>query len=171
MVPEAWSRTGHLIAALQSASSNWDVWAIPTASKDIPFRVASTVAPERFPRVSPDGRWVAYQALVDVESEIYVNSVEVGSERQQVTTAGGQRPAWSPDGRRLFFHTNDTLMAVDVTVAGETLQFGQPKPLFALRLPAGAEFEPASGDRFLVPLPVVQGDTALTVVSNWLARE
>jgi prepilin-type processing-associated H-X9-DG protein len=170
MLPEAWS-AGHLIAGLQSASNNWDVWTIPTASREMPFLIASTVAPERFPRLSPDGRWVAYQALIDVVSEIYVNPVRLNSERQQVTAAGGQRPAWSPDGRRLFFHANDTLMAVDVTVAGDSLRFGPAKPLFALRLPAGAEFEPATGDRFLVPLPVVQGDVALTVVSNWLARD
>ena len=171
MIPEAWSTTGHLITALQSASSNWDVWVIPTASSATPLRLTSTNAPERYPRVSPDGRWVAYSALVDVESEVYVNAVKPNSERLQVTASGGQRPVWSADGRRLFFHANDTVMSVDVTAAGESLQFGQPRPLFALRLPSGGEFDVAPGDRFLAPLPAQQSDTVLTVVSNWLARD
>jgi serine/threonine-protein kinase len=63
-----------------------------------------TPATERNGVVSPDGRWLAYDADDSGQLEIYVRPYpEVDSGRWQVSTAGGTRPLWSPDGRELFY--------------------------------------------------------------------
>jgi hypothetical protein len=63
-----------------------------------------TPAAERNGIVSPDGRWLAYEANDSGSFEIYVRPYpDVTSGRWQVSTAGGERPLWSRDGRELFF--------------------------------------------------------------------
>jgi len=59
---------------------------------------------ERNGVVSPDGRWLAYEANDSGQPEIYVRPYpEVNSGRWQVSTGGGTRPLWSRTGRELFF--------------------------------------------------------------------
>jgi Tol biopolymer transport system component len=50
------------------------------------------------PVVSPNGRLIAYVR----EGQVWLMRPD-GSEQRQLTTSGGGRPVWSPDGRRLVF--------------------------------------------------------------------
>jgi protein kinase-like protein/WD40 repeat protein len=83
------------------------------------------------PTVSPDGRWMAYQSNVSGRYEIYVErNPELGS-RQQISTAGGQRPIWSRNGRELFFSDLGYRQILTVPVqSGATLVAGRPQVLF-----------------------------------------
>jgi serine/threonine-protein kinase len=69
-------------------------------------------------QISPDGRWVAYEALVSSRKEIYVAPFSGPGARHQVSTGGGTEPLWSRDGRELFFQSGTQLM--NVTVAPGT---------------------------------------------------
>lgn len=55
--------------------------------------------------VSPDGRWLAYEANNSGSRfEITVRPFpDVNSGNWQVSTAGGTRPLWARDGRELFY--------------------------------------------------------------------
>jgi serine/threonine-protein kinase len=54
--------------------------------------------------VSPDGRWLAYEANDSGRIEISVRPFpEVNGGRWQVSTAGGTRPLWAPSGQELFY--------------------------------------------------------------------
>jgi len=54
--------------------------------------------------VSPDGRWLAYDANDSGQYEIWVRPFpNANSEKWQVTTTGGTRPLWSPNGQELFY--------------------------------------------------------------------
>ena len=67
------------------------------------------------PRISPDGRWIAYQSNESGKSEIYVRSFpDVTQGKWQVSTSGGNTPLWSPDSRELFYRSGDATMAVPV---------------------------------------------------------
>jgi eukaryotic-like serine/threonine-protein kinase len=82
-------------------------------------------------RVSPDGRWMAYQSNESGKYEIYVRQfpdVERGG-RWQVSTNGGSGPLWSPDGRELFYRSGDVTMSVDVET-NPVFKPGHPKILF-----------------------------------------
>jgi serine/threonine-protein kinase len=66
--------------------------------------LVETAAAERNGIVSPDGRWLAYEANDSGSFEIYVRPYpDVASGRWQVSTGGGSRPLWSRDGRELFY--------------------------------------------------------------------
>ncbi len=59
---------------------------------------------ERNGIVSPDGRWLAYEANDSGQFEIYVRPYPaVNSGRWQVSTGGGTRPLWSRTGEELFY--------------------------------------------------------------------
>jgi eukaryotic-like serine/threonine-protein kinase len=59
---------------------------------------------ERNGIVSPDGRWLAYEANDRGQFEIYVRPYpNVNDGYWQVSTDGGERPLWSRDARELFY--------------------------------------------------------------------
>ena len=73
--------------------------------------------------VSPDGRWLAYEANESGRFEIYVRPLpEVNSGRWQVSTTGGTRPIWTRGGQELVYVSpTGALLAVGVehgTVVG-----------------------------------------------------
>ena len=59
---------------------------------------------ERNGIVSPDGRWLAYEANESGRFEISVRPFpDVNSGHWQVSTAGGTRPLWARNGQELFY--------------------------------------------------------------------
>ena len=59
---------------------------------------------ERNGIVSPDGRWLAYEANDSGRLEIYVRPYpEVNRGHWQVSTAGGTRPLWARNGQELLY--------------------------------------------------------------------
>jgi serine/threonine-protein kinase len=101
-----------------------DLNAGPGAAQGENVAIANAWSPE----LSPDGRWLAYQSSESGRDEIYLRpfpDVETG--RVLISTAGGTRPAWAPDGRELFYLDGDGLLtAVPLKIAGSTIQPGQP---------------------------------------------
>ena len=66
--------------------------------------LVQTTATERNGIVSPDGRWLAYEASDSGQLEIYVRPYpDVTSGRWQVSSGGGTQPLWSRSGRDLFY--------------------------------------------------------------------
>ena len=63
---------------------------------------------ERNGEVSPDGRWLAYEANDSGRFDIYVRPFpDVSSGYWQVSTDGGTRPLWARNGQELFYLTRD----------------------------------------------------------------
>ena len=59
---------------------------------------------ERNGSVSPDGRWLAYEANDSGRVEVYVRPFpDVNSGRWTVSTNGGTRPIWAPSGEELVY--------------------------------------------------------------------
>ncbi len=59
---------------------------------------------ERNGIVSPDGRWLAYESDSSGRFEIYVRPFpNVAAGQWLISTAGGTRPLWSPNGRELYY--------------------------------------------------------------------
>ena len=82
------------------------------------------------PKISPDGRWMAYLSDESGKNEIYVRPFpEVNKGRWQISTSGGNSPLWSRDGRELFYRSADSVMAVAVQTE-PTFKPGKPEVLF-----------------------------------------
>jgi Tol biopolymer transport system component/predicted Ser/Thr protein kinase len=171
--PTDWSGDGRYIAfASQNQKTGWNSWALPTFGDRKPIPIVVGAFAELMPKFSPDGRFVAYQSNESGRGEIYVQSFPVASGKWQVSSSGGSDPAWSADGKKIFYRAADQkLMAVDVE-AGETFKAGIPQPLFPARVQPGIARNKyvvsGSGERFLFVAPL--GREALTptnVVLNW----
>ncbi|HEV2352175.1 MAG TPA: protein kinase, partial [Terriglobia bacterium] len=76
---------------------------------------------------SPDGHWVAYQSDESGRFEIYVEAYPGAGKRSAVSTEGGITPAWSQDGKELFYVAGDAVVAVPVRPDGS---FGAGRKLF-----------------------------------------
>ena len=78
--------------------------------------LVQTPATERNGTISPDGRWLAYEASDSGQLEIHVRPFpEVKTGHWKVSTAGGTRPLWARNGQELFYLGPDgALMRVGV---------------------------------------------------------
>jgi len=115
------------------AGTGCDLWAMALdklRKKDEPFLILKTNANEAMPRISPDGKWLAYQSDASNRWEVYVQPFPRGEGRLQVSKGGGQHPMWNPQGGELFYVSGNELMAVDIA-ADPTLRAGSPRCLFS----------------------------------------
>ena len=118
---------GRWLVGAQSSS----LWLLNLAAPMTQRLNDSTVDAIRDPVVSPDGRWIVYGAVRGDRKEIRVRPLAGTGESQWV--ADGPEvgePAWSRDGRELFFRQGRTLMVATVA-GGATLSIGSPRPLFS----------------------------------------
>ena len=136
------------------------------------------------PQISPDGRWMAYVSLESGMGEVYVCPFpDVTEGKWQISTNIGGGPIWSPDGRELFYLSNDAVMAVSVET-DPTFTHEKAKTLFAK--PdidwSYADMRPwdisPDGRRFLMIKPtgkagegsVEQTQQQIDVVVNWVEK-
>jgi hypothetical protein len=107
--------------------------------------------------------------------EIYVRPFpNVNSGKWQVSTGGGQRPRWSPDGRELFYCNGDAFMAVAVETE-PSFSYGLPKELFRRTSFSGVGHNwdiNLDGKRFLMikpagTAPAEGGPRRINIVVNW----
>jgi Tol biopolymer transport system component len=115
--------------------TNPDVFIAPTDSLHSyrPLPVAATAASERMPRVSPNGRLLAFTSTESGAREVYVTPIPGPGPRVLVSAAGGTEPMWSPDGRYLYFRstTADPRLMRATIVERPTLSVTSVDPLFA----------------------------------------
>jgi len=110
---------------------------------------------EQGARLSPDGRWLAYESEESGQYEVFVRSFPGTGERRQVSKGGGRQPRWRGDGRELFYVSPDRkIVSVEVR-PGSTLDAGVPKPLFQTRIRPQIEARnhydvTSDGQRFIV---------------------
>ena len=67
--------------------------------------------------LSPDGRLLAYQSDESGRWEIYLLRL-ADNRRVAISGGGGTEPAWSGDGRTLFYRTGEALVSVAIDAAG-----------------------------------------------------
>jgi hypothetical protein len=123
-----------------------DIWVLPLQGDRRPRAIIQTRFSEAYPDFSPDGRWLAYASDESGRGEVYVQPYPGPGPRQQVSTDGGTAPAWSRDGRELFYTTTQTLggqatltkMMVVPVAWRPTFTAGAPRMLFQGRYGASA---------------------------------
>jgi WD40-like Beta Propeller Repeat len=173
-VPMSWSGDGQLLAFMENnPTTGYDIWVLRLSDRTVqPF--LRTPFNESVPRLSPDGRWLAYISNESGRYEIYVQPYPGPGGKLQISTEGGTEPTWNPNGRELFYRSGDKMMAVDI-VMQPSFAAGKPRVLFEGRY----ELSPATtpnydvspdGQRFLMLKPNEQeasAPTQINVVLNW----
>jgi serine/threonine-protein kinase len=116
-----------------------------------------------YPAFSPDGRWLAYASSESGLYEVYVRAYPDKGSQFHVSTNGGTMPVWSPNGRELFYRTEDQrIMVTSYAVKGDSFVAEKPriwseKPLANLGLTPNFDLAP-DGKRFAVVMPAERPD-------------
>ena len=79
------------------------VYAMPLSGDRTPRLLVDTPFVEDEVHVSPDGRWVAFNADESGRWEVYVAAFPAFTSKRQISSGGGVQPQWRADGRELFY--------------------------------------------------------------------
>jgi serine/threonine-protein kinase len=115
-----------------------DVVVVSLPSKSVVVAV-QTPFDETGGMLSPDGRLLAYQSDESGRWEIYLLRI-ADNRRVTISGSGGTSPAWSGDGRTLFYRSGDALVSVAVDAAGGVA--ARPVPVMTLLEDAVAGMTP-----------------------------
>jgi serine/threonine protein kinase/Tol biopolymer transport system component len=165
-----WSRDGkYLLYSLSVPGGPLrQISALPLEGERKPSVVVDRGA---FGKLSPDGRWLAYQSAESGTFEVYVMPFGGGQGKWQVSANGGGRPQWSKDGKQLYYmDLTYSLFAVPVTDATGSLQFGVAEKLIT-NWSAPQVFYDVSpdGKKFLLDRVAQQVSQSVTVITDFTA--
>ena len=172
-IPGDWSPDGEAVLFTElNPETGGDLWLLPPGAEPAPLLV--TPHDESAPRLSPDGRALAYVSDVSGRREVYVRRYPGSGAAVRVSNGGGREPAWAPDGQSLFFRRADEMWTASVTTSPEVAA-GAPRRLFEGSY-AGETFgqpnyDVAPDGRFLM---IRERDSSKTVrlhvVTNWFTE-
>jgi Tol biopolymer transport system component len=164
--PSDVSRDGkELVFHQASQAAALDVWKLRLDGSAQVTAVQKSPAGESSARVSPDGRWVAYDSNESGRYEAYIQSLENPGDRWKVSQGGGINPEWGQGGVELFFVGSELrLMSAPIRMA-PSFQPGTPQPLF--RVASTIYTVLPDGSRFLVLEPGWPVATPINAIINW----
>jgi Tol biopolymer transport system component len=170
LVPAQWFGDG---SVLYFASPGLDIFTVPSGGGK-PAPVLNGPFLETEPRISPDGRWMAYASDETGRYEVYVQSFPPSGAKWQISSGGGRQPAWRSDGRELYYVSETPTMYAAAVRTGSTFEFDMPRMLFDFRgevvavrntyIPSG------DGQRFLINATLDSATPVINVVVNWPAE-
>lgn len=177
-----WSSDGNTILVWRqpllnpnSPNTNADIWYLKRKEDgswdEIPF--LESEHREQLAKLSPDGRFIAYDSDQSGEREVYIRSFPDGTGQRRVSANGGTQVRWRDDGQELFYVEADSLMAVPVTT-NPTLTIGTARKLFSddnLRFRVGSwlTYDVTPDGQKFVLREAEQGESEvkIRVVENW----
>jgi Tol biopolymer transport system component len=165
-----------LLYAESDPAMRQDIWALPLTGNSEPQLLVRSEWAEGAAEFAPGCRWFAYTSDESGRFEVYARPFGRPARPVQISTSGGDEPAWGPDGREIFYREDEWLMAVPVTME-EDLQVGLPQPLFEASYVGYGDAIPRSydvspdGQRFaFLKAASAPPVSELVLVLNWLAE-
>jgi Tol biopolymer transport system component len=168
--PGSWAPDGAMVFTEQRAATGRDILLLPAGDR-APRALLASRADETSPKISPDGRWLAYVSNEGGRSEVYVTQLASPARARRVSVEGGSEPAWASGGRELFYRQGTTMMAVTIDAAGQ-LQSGA-RTLFDAEFVRGtldaANYDVMPDGRFvMVQRSSQSSELTLHVLLNWV---
>jgi Tol biopolymer transport system component len=173
--PNSWSPDGQFLIYDDHVPDRFQDLALVRRDGGAPIPFLATDADETLAQFSPDGLWIAYRSTETGRPEIYVRdfvpdrSPAYGTEKEQISVNGGDKPRWSPNGREIFYFQGNTLMAVPVR-PGTPFHVGTAVPLFTANTAGYVPYDVLPDGTFVVNVPVPSASGAgspLKVLLNW----
>ncbi len=147
------------------------IWLVPVLGGGSPLPVVRTRYNAIGGRLSPDGKWLAFDSDETGQREVYLQRFPGAGAKVRVSVSGGSMPTWSRSGKELFYRERAGLVAVDVRL-GAQLSLGAHHALFQANLlspGALAMYDPAPDGRRFVVAAVPGSSSRLAVISNLFA--
>ncbi len=134
-----WLPDGAGVVFQSNRRGSLDIWTLASAG-GAPQRLTTAPGPERRPRISPDGQWIAFDMSDSAGEYMHVMRRDGSGVRLPDATWPKRFSMtccadWSPDGRRIAMHVNNWTSAL-VQLDPAT---GAASNTVALDLPGGAE--------------------------------
>ncbi len=174
-VPGAWSSRGRLLAGTGSLEPA-DVFEVSLEPGTEPVELLATAFREGYFSLSPDERWLAYESDRSGRPEIWVQPYPAGPPLR-VSSAGGEEPVWSRDGKELFFQSGSALMTARVVATEPEIRFEPARELFRDKFIPKHLFTPRTYDvhpdgRFLMIQSAAGPDEhpGFVVVRDWFTE-
>ncbi len=159
-----WSPTGAFIAYDEaSVDSETDIW-IYSFSDSSQHLVVEDPGSQMFPRISHDGKFIAYQSDQTRATEVFVVDMETGA-KTLITQDGGFRPVWGLNGESLYYSLGNTLMVVDVSITDGFRVLGKPRS--AIEVGDEFYFDVSDQGRIVVARRQSRGSVVVEIVQNW----
>jgi serine/threonine-protein kinase len=154
--------------------SRGDLWEMPVGADQGAKPILETPSFEDAPRLSSDGKLLAFLSDESGRNEVYVIPYPRLSGKWQISTDGaGSAPVWNPRGNELFYAQQGALMKVNVSGAPNVV-FSRPEKICDLP-PAIFGFHDIArdGSRFLITVSAEENSirlTQLNVVVGWFTE-
>ncbi len=121
-------------------------------------------------RFSPDGKLIAYISNETGRPEVYIQRLDGSDKRIRVSLEGGWDPAWSPDGRILYYRRGKELWAAQFNPRSlESVE--RPRLLKSALMESevrGRSYDVAPDGRILVIQPHPDSvPNRLNIILNW----
>jgi serine/threonine-protein kinase len=125
-----WSPDGRRLAYVDwNSERGADLWTLDLDSK-VTSPVANTRFMEKQGTFSPDGHWIAFTSDEAGQYQIYVQAFPGPGPKRQVSSGGGEEPAWSRSGKELFYRLGGQVFVVPMEEKNGAMNSGRPKLLF-----------------------------------------
>jgi serine/threonine-protein kinase len=146
-----------------------DILAVPLEGERNILPLVTGQFSDRQPRLSPDGKWLAYQSSESGRFEIYVRPFPQSGARVQVSDNGGAEAVWARNGRALYYRgLLGELFEAKVTTGAE-FSIGARSVVLSgdyLTDATHANYDVSPDGRFLM-LKREGADAQTVVVHNW----
>jgi Tol biopolymer transport system component len=92
-----------LVFGILGDNTSWDLWILPLEEGGKPKPYVTGPGPELHARISPDGKWLAYESPESGQPQVYVQSFPVPGRKVRISVDGGDGPGWTRGGKELLY--------------------------------------------------------------------
>jgi Tol biopolymer transport system component len=176
--PSDWTRDGKYIVFSRGQVGAQRIWIHPMFGDRKPFPLFPNATYDHYEgRVSPNGKWLAYNSAESGPGEIYVTSFPKGIGKWQIGSGAVVPPVhWRADGKQLYFVTLEgSLMAASIqesagSITVEGVRRLGRSPFLTGPVLAIFDVDAKEGQRFIGSTAPDTSSLPLNVITNWTAE-
>ncbi|MEP6999220.1 MAG: protein kinase [bacterium] len=164
---------GRTLVFQRQINNVWSIWKTELEGAHTFVPVVHEEFDNYMPALSPDATRLAYVSTSSGHHEIYVRTFPESGPPAQVSQEGGTEPAWSRDGRRLYYRNGNQLLGVEIGAAGPSVGISARSALFRRTFEGEmphANFVPTADGRFIMIGASAGATPDVVVVLGWLTE-